>query len=204
MAGYLYTAEIIMAIVYTTFQTSSTNMTMEVVPYMGAGDMDKVNTPIPRAEINFIVTSGAITISGVGDTQELRFICALPNSYAYVVQEISIFQLYGDDIDAWENWGACRIKNNQSGKTWAHSMDLWSRGEYNKDAIGSKNYHLSSPGELNRLIIPGVGGANLQVTLSNVTTDQSAMVVDGFLARFLQFDINQAYFFGANTPVPIR
>lgn len=192
-----------MAIVYTTFKVASGNMTMDTVPYAGAGGMDFTNSPIPRAEVNFIVTGGAITISGVGDSQIVRFICQLPLSFAYVVQEVSVFQLYGDDIAQWQNITSCRIRNNQSGKTWAHSLDLFSRGQYNKDALLSKSYQLNAPGELNRLIIPGTS-ADLTVEIANPTTDQSVMAVDSFFARFLQFDVNQAYFYGANTPIPVR
>lgn len=193
-----------MAVVDTTFAVSLGNMIMETIPYVGAGNMAKVNTPIPRSEINFQISDGAVTISGAGDSQTLTISCDLPLSFAYVVQEISMTSLQGDDADAWENFGVCRIRNNVTGGTWKHSMDLFSRGDFFVSATQTgKSYHLNSPGDLNRLIIPGTS-ANLLVRLANPTLDQSAMVIDGFLARFLQFDIGQAYHYGANVPVPVR
>lgn len=195
-----------MTVVNTQLNVAAGNMTMEVIPYVGAGDMGKVNTPIPRAEINFQVNSEAIAVATGGDSQRLLINCALPLSFAYVVQEISIYNLAGVDAGDWETVASCRIRNTAiSGKTWAHSFDLWSRGTYSASPTTNtaRSYHLSSPGDLNRLVIPG-SNANLDVGVSNPTVDGTAMSIDGFLARFLQFDINQAYFYGANTPLPVR
>lgn len=193
-----------MAVITSAFSVALANMTMETIPYTGGGTMEQVNTPIPRAEINFIINDGSVTLSGVGDTQLINITCNLPLSFAYIVQEISISQLVGVDGDAWANFGLCRLRNNNSVGAWKHSFDLFSRGNYFVTATTqAKSYHLSAPGELNRLVIPGTS-ATLITTLANVTTNQSAMILDGFMARFLQFDINQAYFYGANTPIPIR
>lgn len=195
-----------MAIVTSSFSVALGNMVMQTVPYVGAGDMDKVNTPIPRSEINFQISDGAVTLSGVGDSQSLVITCVLPPSFAYVVQEVSLFNLTGVDADAWQNFGTCRIRNNTAEPTqvWKHSLDFFSRGPFFVSATtDGKSYHLASPGELNRLIIPGTN-ASLVIALHNPTLNDSAMVVDGFLARFLQFDVNQAYHFGSNVPIPVR
>jgi len=194
-----------MAVVTTAFSVALGNMRMQTIPYVGGGSMEKVNTPIPRAEINFEINNGAVTLSGVGDSQTIDITCVLPLSFAYVVQEISLTNLVGVDGDAWEPIGICRIRNNSIElPTWKHSMDLFSRGHYFVSATTrGRGYHLASPGELNRMIIPGTS-ANLVIQLSNITLNQSAMTIDGFLARFLVFDVNQAYFYGGNTPIPVR
>lgn len=195
-----------MAVVNTSINVAAGNMVMETIPYVGAGGMDTVNTPIPRAEVNFQINDVDIPVATGGDTQRVLIKCVLPLSFAYVVQEISVYSLYGVDAADWGATPTCRIRNTAiGGRTWAHSMDLWSRGVHSASpiTIKSRSYHLSCPGELNRLVIPGTD-ANLDINLVNDTADGTAMTIDGFLARFLQFDINQAYFFGANTPIPVR
>lgn len=193
-----------MAVITTSFSIALGNMKMETVPYVGAGDMAKTGTPIPRSEVNFTVSDGAVTLSGSGDSQTLNLTCELPLSFAYVVQEISIHNLVGIDAENWEDKGQCRIRVYTTEGSWKHSLDLFSRGHFFSTATtNGKSFHLASPGELNRLVIPGTR-ANLVIALSNPTLEQSAMVLDGFLARFLVFDVNQAYNFGANVPIPVR
>lgn len=196
-----------MAIVTTTFNLANANMEMQRIPYSGIGAMDAVNTPIPRAELNYLISAGDIAVATGGDSQKITIVCDLPLSFAYVVQEISILSLEGVDGDEWENFGVCRLRTTSPSGTWSHSLDLSSRGAYSRLITATpgwgKSYHLTAPGELNRLIIPGTS-ANLLISLRNPTVDGSAMVIAGFMARFIQFDVNQAYFYGANTPVPVR
>lgn len=193
-----------MAVIDTPFSVALGNMAMETIPYAGAGGMAMVNTPVPRAEVNFTFQSGAVTLSGSGDTQSLTISCALPPSFAYIVQEVSITDLAGVDGDNWDNFGISRIRVDTPDKTWKHSLDLFSRGSYQSSpTTRGKSYHLAAPGELNRMLIPLVS-ANLVILLQNPTTQDSAMIVGAFFARFLQFDVNQAYFYGANVPLPVR
>jgi len=192
-----------MAVVTSSFNLDAGNMVLQTVPYVGAGGMDLVNTPVPRAELNFQIELGAVTLSGVGDTQAVNIKCVLPLSFAYLVQEISITGFFGTDANDWDDWGICRIKsiNTEPTQTWQHSFDLWSRGAFGVGLDG-KNYHLNTSPDLNRLAIPGVS-ADLTVILANTASNKSAMTIN-FLARFLQYDINQAFSLGPNVPVPVR
>lgn len=195
-----------MALVTTTFSVGNGGVLMERFPYTGAGDMQKMQTGIPRSEVNFLMTSGFIAASAVGDNQRFIINCDLPSSYAYVLQEVSLSNLVGVDGANWDPNTITTIRTiNIDQSEWRHSLDFFSRGDTWDGIAGSvsKSYHMSFINPLKRLIIPGQS-ATLQIHVTNETEEQSSMLIAGFFARFLEFDVNQAHFYAANTPDPTR
>lgn len=91
------------------------------------------------------------------------------------------------------------------------SMDFFARPHYNLSATTlARSYHLANVDPIGKVMTPSqtsagaTGAMTLQIQLMNVDLNQSAMIIDGFYARFLEFDLNQARFWAVNTPIPVR
>ncbi len=191
-----------MALITTTYSVAAGNLILDRQGYIGYSDAERRFTSIPRGELSFSVKNGPITLSGVGDTQALDINCTLPPGFAYVLEDMSIFNLGGVDADAWGNFGECRIINTPPRGAWNQAFDLRSPGEYFQSGTTTAKSFFIPYNPFQKLIIPQ-GTCNLFTSLFNDTTNQSAMTFS-YLARFWIFDIEQALHQPVNWPIPVR
>lgn len=168
----------------------------------GGAQLDK--TAYPRQEVLFKILDGDVTISGVGDTQDIAITCDLPQNFAYALSEIFL-EIHGDDVATWD---VAALGILQDGTNVGRTMNLCFEG------LG-KNVMFNTSGSFGPLsrayqfvsipqvILVPTDAPSLKIKLGNDTTDQSAMNIN-FVARLLMFDISQAHSAQVNTPIPIR
>ncbi len=166
-------------------------------------------TSIPRGEIRFVIKDGVIPLSAVGDNQALTVQCTLPNNWAYVLMDL--FLSIRSTVDAEANgWGATAL---------AILLDSLSDANYEQrfamvsDSIGNelsatevfetRAYHPPRLPTVTMVPPASATGPFLQVDVLNATANQGAYQVQ-FLARFLQYDYEQAHDFRVNQPFLIR
>lgn len=174
------------------------------LPFVGSGPQQQYGSPIPRAEVTFSAQSTAVAASAAGDSQMLRITCTLPPSFAYVLQEVNLFELVGDDVGNWENCSSSRISNSAPTDTWVYALNVCSSGKFEVAGFGvTKSWFLEPGGGLRKVIIPGTA-CDLVVHIGNDTLEQSSVSLGSFFARFLVFDIQQAHNYVMNTPQIVR
>lgn len=184
----------------------STNFTpvVQYFPYTGIADVARTErSAIPRAEIVFAQIDGAVTISGVGDTQRINVNMNLPRNYAYALVDANI-AVTGVDALQWATTVAMAVFNDLAAVTQKVHLQGVSNGLLNTGADSRKSYTFATLTK--QIIKPLVGSASsvfAQVQLSNNTTDQTAMEVD-FFFRWFQFDIDQALHFAVNQAILVR
>lgn len=166
------------------------------------------NTPVPSAEINFSAYEVAITAAAAGESQKLTIGVNLPGQYAYQLTYLSAFMTDNEAGDM-ADWGAdfrAFLSNTNSGSStgawlaglcldgcglWAHSATRKGR-TWKLDKVPDK------------MVIPITGTTGrLQLDNWNLSIDGGPMTLS-FSAKFLQYDLAQAYNWAANTPIPIR
>lgn len=158
----------------------------------------------------FSTVDDTVTAAAAGKDQKLTVDCKLSAGFAYILVDWSACLEDGtDDGDTldWSDHAALALNENHD--TAASSIWVYNMGA-EKPAIGldaglstSAEYRPYNPRFLTKLLIPSSTGAKLQFVIWNLTIDGGAMTFTYF-ARFLQFDLNQAYRAIVNTPVPVR
>jgi len=109
------------------------------------------------------------------------------------------------DIDDWEdNCGVILRDSVLGGSKWQYQVDgVKQNPAYAVNStLDGATYIPRSP-LVKKLIIPQLSGALMRLVTFNLTID-GGPVTTNYYARFLQFDLNQAYRAIVNTPVPVR
>lgn len=194
-----------MATTSTTFTPGAT-----LVPYIGPIPTQLLwDTIIPRAEILFTEKAGAVIAAAAGDDQRFLFDCIMPTGFAYAFQDFSmgIIGAEAGDIDDWEDNANLTLRD--SSLSAADSTWIYQLGAEKAPAAAAisptldRGVYRSFAPYLKKLIIPRPSGGILQFLAYNLTIDGGPITIEGF-ARFLQYDLNQAYRAIVNTPVPVR
>lgn len=167
---------------------------------------DTIQTPIPQAELNFVVNA-TVTAAASGEDQSLKVTCDLPQGYGYIFRgcEIMFDEAEVGDVEAWSTDWRAFLKNTTAATgvgSWLAGVKLTSAVVYDLSSTLS-GVILTAPG-LSKILIPVLGeDGRFQVTSRNTTIDEGPMTLV-FLATFLQFDLNQAHHWSVNTPFPVR
>lgn len=130
--------------------------------------------------------------------------CDLPSSFAYVLMEVSL-EMGDNESGDMANWDAgmrCFLTDGITGATWRASPIMDAGAIYTVTAT-LKGRHYQVPTVPRKMILPGSAGGRLSVSGQNLTIDEGPMTVF-FLAKFLEYDLNQAHYFAVNTPIPVR
>lgn len=158
----------------------------------------------PMAEIVFTSKDEDITLSGVGDSQAVSWICNLPPGYGYTFEELNFGMYNSVDPTEVDGWSVPSFSNlvDQSPSLWITPV-LVERSV--ATPIASNGLRVWTPtAGLPKKVVQAIGtGANFQINLQNLNTNKSALKVRAF-ARFFQFDLNQAYRTSVNAPVLVR
>jgi len=165
------------------------------------GEPDIWWTPYPKAEIVYNIQDGAITVAGAGEDQALVISCALPTSFAYVLQDLTMTIKAAGDIDDWRLAALAKLKD-ATAAAWELDMVFEGSSLMGSAAAQLRTYGLRTEPPQKMLLATG-GGATLTITLDNPVIDGEAAEVD-FFARFLQFDLNQGFRTSVNTPILTR
>lgn len=182
-------------------------------PFIGQSpDMEQWTTEIPKAEILFAEVGTSITLAGVGDSQRLAIVCDLPVSYAYVYLggTVMLRETVAGDLANWDDEAEFFIDNSPS-SVGAQGRWRWHQ-RMRKDPVGAISGGsvtlvesvFQGDLELPKVIIPLPNDqVRLVFQVDNVSTNDAAMTTD-FFFRFLQFDLNQAFFWAVNMPTLVR
>jgi len=178
--------------------------TVTVFPWQGLDDIRRDKSEIPRAEVRYFVNAGAITDSGVGDTQSVRIQCDLPKNFAYVLLDLNM-SMYSTAVApiGFNNAIASIADANfsQFNITWG----LEKMASQSLGALAFDTWNCSRDNLPSVTLIPPSDGSMIQLTvdLYNETTNQTGYAAY-FFARFARYDISQAYHWAVNTPTLTR
>lgn len=165
------------------------------------GEPDIWWTPYPKAELVYNIQDGGITVAAAGEDQALVVSCALPDSFAYVLQDLTMTIKAATDIADWRLAALAKLKD-ATAAIWELDMKFEGGSLMGIPAALLRTYGLTiEPPQKTLLAI--AGGATLTITLDNPVIDGEAAEVD-FFARFLQFDLNQGFRTSVNTPILTR
>lgn len=179
--------------------------------YIGLPPDSDVTSPIPKAEINFIINAGVVTAAASGEDQEYMIHCALAPGYAYVLMNVNMYILAASVADSadWEDnanaWTSnANVHGGQPDFVGRYLSGLRLEGITTNpgNGLGLKTYQVGNV--TNNIILPlrGYPGA-LHISNINDTIDGGALTMY-FVARFLEFDLQQAHHWAINTPWPTR
>lgn len=185
--------------------TSTVLLTESSVPYIGAAPTrDQWPTNIPRSEKIFTAINAAVTVAAGGDTQAIVMNQVLAEGFAYVMLEGAV-QLSGADVADWNTAIFATLDDTTANPRF---RDIYQVDRGGVSSVGGGGAALSTCYRCTscptKMLIPSTspGGQNRWV-LENIVPDGVAMTVICFF-RFLVFDLNQAYHWAVNTPLPVR
>lgn len=162
-------------------------------------------TPIPRGEGIFSIFNGVVAAPSAGDSQSLSINCILPNSFAYVLVEVTCRLQdteIGDSAD-WDDNMQSYVTDDASNGSWLaapQTPGLRYRTN-NLQVVGGQAFQMMLPPK--KMILPKSDEGGLFLTNYNNSIDGGPMQIF-FMAKFLEYDLNQAHFFAVNTAVLTR
>lgn len=142
-----------------------------------------------------------VTISGVGDTQEIRWSVTLPANYSYVLQDFTAMIAVAA-ANTWEDNQSLIFLDLSATAVPAFRWGVGLKAEGVTRAPGTTSQlQTYRPNAYPKFQI--TGGGIFQATFVDLTTDEPAAVFN-CTARFLQYTIGQRYDASINTPLLIR
>lgn len=171
-------------------------------PFIGIGvPAAQLATPIPSAEVSFVVNAEAVTVAAAGEDQSLQIRCFLERSFCWVLAECSM-RITNADANEWDPEGIVNYSDSTQASLVAIPLVLNSLNVIGLSASKVRNYQINNLPT--KVIVPAsTDSARLSVFLRNTTIDGAAGTVE-FYARFLRYDRNQAQHWYVNTPQYIR
>lgn len=186
--------------------TVTTTLLPIVSTFPFTGYVEPNLTPAARGEVLAVLKDGTWTASGAGDNQRLIIRVNLPNNFAYVVTDVqleikgSVGLVYNVDLQ-----GALNLYNAGSvaNRTLDVPIGLTCPGDYALNLADQVATY--RPLNLYKgIVIPAFNdNVRLECQFYNTTANDQQYDVD-FVARFLQFDINQVHALAVNTAIPTR
>jgi len=148
------------------------------------------------------VLNGSVPVEAGGDSQKLDIQCDLPVNFAYVLAEAH-FSIFGADITEWETVADVFLTDGSGSgdqnRTEIKAIPAWSEG-----VVGTLlAFRFDFQGLGVTLPANSVSVPQMRLIIANDTIDGSVMTVN-WSCRFLQFNIEQAYHYAVNSPLPIR
>lgn len=177
------------------------DLTPEIQPYTGLGQLTQDRSAIPRAEVFVGGLDIDITAGGVGNTQRFTLGMHLPRNFAYVLAEINVvIEVEAGLAMTWDAYGAGELSNGpDQDRSHATPISLESPGV--SDSTGNPRRIYTAPHPPKYLVLPPENkpGPYFALVWGNSTTDAPA-AVSSFLIRFYQYDVEQAHHFAVNSP----
>lgn len=191
-----------MATTFTSFTPAA-----QRVGYLGLG-ADNLNNPIPRAELNFAVYAGVVTAAAAGEDQQLDVTCTLPPGYGYTLIHMSAwwFDAEAADTADWDADFRSFVSNVNAGSdpgSWLSGIAMPGSNIWHQSAVLTGRTFVAADLP-QKIIIPLNGRSGLLTARNTNVTIDGGPLTFYFLAKFLEFDLNQAYHWAVNTPWPTR
>lgn len=175
-------------------------------PYAGYVDADVAVSPIPRGEIRVhTLTPDSIPAPGAGNNQVLTISETLPANFAYVLMDFNLEVFTGTaGTFNFPAQGDCRLTDSLTqgtSKVFA-PMGLTSEGVgFRSNGVESRVYRLVE--RYKGTVVPQTTQGQLFGALYNSTAnDVSYSAI--LSARFLQYDVDQANYYGINNAIATR
>lgn len=170
--------------------------------YVGIGSQS-VDNPIPQAEVIFALFNQVVTAAAAGEDQNFSITCNLPKGYGYILSSVSL-GLSENEAGDLANWNSdLRARLTAGDNLWRATPLFTASALYLRTAV-LKGRSFQIPDPPNKIILSiGDNQATFAAESWTATIDQGSLAID-FLAKFLQFDLRQAYHWAVNTPWPVR
>lgn len=187
--------------------TETVTAPARIFPWQGLNDPERVRSIVPRSDIRFLVVDQALTAQG-SNTKRLDIQMPLPVGFAYAMSELHV-KLVNDAGTAinYQDQGRFAMRDNTD---WALTTQAIFQNMTAPGAIGAGYTGASKvwavDGRIEKTIVQAQddAGAVAEVYLFNTTNPDPINYSLYCFARFLMYDIDQAYHFEPNTPQLVR
>lgn len=182
--------------------TTSTTFTVAEARFGFISEIVNISeSPIPKAEIIYAITGGTVTAAAAGEDQEMIIFCPLRQGYAYVLTEMEMLFREAEAGDIGD-WDASMTATTTNGAWVAANRFDGGIAVNNSTSLQDRTFKCAQPTQ--KIIIPtGPAAANLFIRGWNTSIDGGPMTVN-FLARFLEFDLQQAHHWAIQSQFPVR
>jgi len=181
---------------------TDTNFTPDLKKFALVGlPIGQDRSPVPRSELIFTVSSGAILIATGGNDQEVNITVVLDTGFSYSIQECYA-SIKSVDAADWQDNGFVIVNTGALlGTTVRIELESELSTAFVDGANVNRGYQWRNfPGNL---LMPSDTGASATFKLGNQVIDGAAATLQ-FMCRVLQYDIEQAHHYQVNTPTLIR
>lgn len=170
-------------------------------PFIKIPDLNRELTAMPRSIVNFQVTSAAISLKPVGDTQELNVSIVLPTEFAYRLVALNGF-LQQNRAQVWIDRGYLEITNGPRGlalgatQEWPVQLELTGRIPSFTNAVIFRL--LDAPTDIlqsDKAVAP-----TIVFKAVNIDNTAASAGVLNFMVTFLEYDIEQVQRFPVHWP----
>ncbi len=171
------------------------------VPFIKPPDSVRQVTAMPRAVVLFVVNASFLDAKPINDQQTLQVLCNLPLEFAYRLIDIEI-RVRQDVAFAWQFGGELNVTNGirgQPGLTTHHSMTATESFSFSPITQQTHWVVQRPPTYIMQSITSGVSCFNDYRLVNNTAPAGAAGTVD-FLARYYEYDIEQAQMFPPIVP----
>lgn len=177
-----------------------------VIPYTGIVEPAVNQTRFARAEVRFTARDEAVAATGGGDNQLLAIRMNLPAGFAYVMTDYTMaIDNAGAGSLTWPSLGYMTTFDAlaPANRTVDIQTPITSNGVMKYSSAGE--IEVFAPSNLWRGVIIPIETSQTRVQVNHYnTTDAGVAVNIDVAARFLQFDINQAWDTAVNSSIPVR
>ena len=185
-----------MAVVTTTIEP-----TLQALPWTNQGEDVRLALGSPRAELRYSVYNEQIASPGVGNTRKAVVNCDLPKGFGYALMDVNC-RIETSSLNPWELLSTVEITDDVSDPDYSIGMQLKSEGEINKTQVYESCSKL--PSIVLHPVLPAANSTpRLQATFIDDSDDGTSTSLYWF-ARFLVYDITQAYDSRVNRAVATR
>lgn len=175
--------------------------------YIGLG-LNDVSSLIPQAEVNFILRADTVIEAAAGKDQQLIIRCDLPAGFAYIFQGAQLLcdETEAGDMADWNTDLRSFLQNTTAAAPaqgrWLYPLSFTGGDLVNNSAVLKSRTFIAEA--QSKLVIPLFGTvARMDSAFWNVVIDGGALTIN-FVAKFLEYDLNNAYHWAINTPIPVR
>lgn len=182
----------------------NTNLSLNSQLFGWAGQENDLGIT-PRAELRFF-GSEVLAATGAGNNQAITITIQLPPNFAYVLESYRL-QLVGQNSATNPSWsplsGLLAESNTGNGRWSVPVQSPVPTAGFNGSAVPLTTWTVQDKPQI--MIFDGTGGGNSLIQMSTLNaTANDTQYVTHFFARFLVYDIAQAFNVSVNTPLLTR
>ena len=188
-----------------------------IFPWSGLPDQVRDQSRVPRGDVRFLINRELLSKPAAGEDIDLQVFMTLPSNFAFAVAEVNaqIDATTGNDSNLWDASGQFNFNDGTppgqiiyrqiAGYVGVSRTVDANAGEYGKLTTtgGKRIYSIQDPP--NAILVPQNQSSCISLfRVANPTIDDNRNYVFTLFARFLMYDIQQAYNYEPNTPQLVR